>query len=418
MVGNGPDTLAHELSAHAAWLRQLARALVGNAAADDLVQDTMEAALRNPPAVDRPLRPWLRVVLGNAARMHWRSNARRSQREHQAVALAAISDEGPEPGLAKLELHRQLVDAVMALAEPYRETVVLRFVDGLSAADIARKLDVPAATVRSRLKRGLDNLRTDLERERGASWRFALAPLLSSAQLAPGTTAAALTGALAMKIAIGTAVTVAAITIAVAGWPRSSSSRENEPGPESHAPASIAKSPSSVPPHTEPPQRVRRFASSTERARFALALAERRKSQPPRPHKTYDFAGATVSRSKQAPPNHDAPKGKLDKSYIRDRIDDIKPLLAECFELARTDDESLAGLLTVEFVIDAEEEVGGYVREASIPEDTNDDAVMVANEGLRECVTETILSLEFEPPEGGGEVTVRYPFHFAVNEPE
>ena len=66
----------HALLAHAAWLRRLARSLVGDgAAADDLVQETWVAALRRPPAEDRPVRPWLRRVLENAARFRWRARA-------------------------------------------------------------------------------------------------------------------------------------------------------------------------------------------------------------------------------------------------------------------------------------------------------------------------------------------------------
>ncbi|KAB2888015.1 MAG: hypothetical protein F9K40_20850, partial [Kofleriaceae bacterium] len=40
------DPSAEELLAHADWLRRLARALVGDAAADDVVQETYEVALR------------------------------------------------------------------------------------------------------------------------------------------------------------------------------------------------------------------------------------------------------------------------------------------------------------------------------------------------------------------------------------
>src|SRR5690606_23864875 len=47
-------------------LRRLARALTADdATADDLVQDTWVAALRNPPGEDRPVRPWLSTVMRN-----------------------------------------------------------------------------------------------------------------------------------------------------------------------------------------------------------------------------------------------------------------------------------------------------------------------------------------------------------------
>jgi DNA-directed RNA polymerase specialized sigma24 family protein len=46
------------LLAEARWLRRLATSLIGEDA-EDLVQATYLAALRSPPAGDRPLRPWL-----------------------------------------------------------------------------------------------------------------------------------------------------------------------------------------------------------------------------------------------------------------------------------------------------------------------------------------------------------------------
>ena len=65
-----PRTFTPEaLLAETAWMRTLARALVRDAdAADDLVQDTVVAALRAKPELDRGLRPWLGRVLRNAAR--------------------------------------------------------------------------------------------------------------------------------------------------------------------------------------------------------------------------------------------------------------------------------------------------------------------------------------------------------------
>jgi hypothetical protein len=65
------------------------------------------------------------------------------------------------------------------LPEPFRETLVLRCYQDHSAADVARLLDVPAGTVRWRLKEGLARLRERLDQARGgrAAWRAALAPI-------------------------------------------------------------------------------------------------------------------------------------------------------------------------------------------------------------------------------------------------
>ena len=52
---------------------------------------------------------------------------------------------------------------LLPLHEPLRSTLLLRFFEGMSAADIARVQGIPAATVRSRLKDALDRIRAGLE---------------------------------------------------------------------------------------------------------------------------------------------------------------------------------------------------------------------------------------------------------------
>ncbi|MEO8551831.1 MAG: sigma factor, partial [Kofleriaceae bacterium] len=70
-----------ELLAHTEWLTRLARALVGDATAGDVVQDTYEVALGTAAHRRGPLRPWLGGVARNVARMATRSRVRRERRE-------------------------------------------------------------------------------------------------------------------------------------------------------------------------------------------------------------------------------------------------------------------------------------------------------------------------------------------------
>ena len=92
---------------HTAWLRALARSLVGAAAADDLVQETFIAALRSPPAAERPARPWLARVMCNLTRMRYRTDSRRARREAQVGAPAAVPST-PEQLLARVEMDRMV----------------------------------------------------------------------------------------------------------------------------------------------------------------------------------------------------------------------------------------------------------------------------------------------------------------------
>jgi hypothetical protein len=100
--------------------------------------------------------------------------------------------------------------------------------------------------------------------------------------------------------------------------------------------------------------------------------------------------------------------GTLDKEYIRSVVRDALPLLRECYELALASNPTLAGRLQVEFTIAGEPDVGGLVESA----ETSKEGIG-ANEEMSECVRETMMSLEFPAPEGGGRVEVRYPFVFS-----
>src|SRR5688572_8486299 len=85
MDAYGESSAASELVRHAAWLRRLALALVGDAAlADDVVQGTFVAALAHPPEGGGMPRTWLARVVRNAAKQTFRSGGRRARREAES----------------------------------------------------------------------------------------------------------------------------------------------------------------------------------------------------------------------------------------------------------------------------------------------------------------------------------------------
>lgn len=174
---DSPETLLE----HATWLRRLAAGLVGDrTVADDLVQDTWLAALTHPPDQSRSVRPWLARVVRNAARFRWRGDANRVARE--AVAAEGMETMSPtsEELLARHELQQLLAKLVGELDEPFRATILLRYAEGLEPTQIARKLSIPAGTVRWRIKEGLERLRQCLDHAYGGDrrrWLLALAPI-------------------------------------------------------------------------------------------------------------------------------------------------------------------------------------------------------------------------------------------------
>ena len=148
-----------QLLAHTEWLARLTRALVGDTAALDVIQDTYEIALSKPPRREGPLRPWLGGVARNIARMMRRSHARREHRELFEAAAPAEAVPTPDELVARVEMHQWVARTVLELPEPLRGTLLLRYFEDMSAANIARAQGIPAATVRSRLKDALDHLR-------------------------------------------------------------------------------------------------------------------------------------------------------------------------------------------------------------------------------------------------------------------
>ena len=168
-----PDLLLRDLG----WVQALSRQLVRDAdGAKDVEQETWLAALRRTWPGGAPPRRWLAHVARNAARLRVRGDERRRAREHDAAVERTVP--APEELVERMETQRRLAEAVLALPEPYRTLILLRHVEDLEPAAIARAQGVPAATVRSRLRRGLEMLRADLDRRsRGdrQAWMSSLA---------------------------------------------------------------------------------------------------------------------------------------------------------------------------------------------------------------------------------------------------
>jgi hypothetical protein len=174
------------------------------------------AADRTPE--DGPNRPWLRRVVLNVVRMRGRGAKRRDKHEHEAGFSDAHAP-SPDELVERVEVQRIVSGEVLALAEPYRSTVLMHFVDELSCADIARRLGIADGTVRRRLKVALDQLRARL-RDRDDKRLAILAPLL----VPRPSHAATLVGALTMKkLVVATVLVILLVLIGVfALWRRNS----------------------------------------------------------------------------------------------------------------------------------------------------------------------------------------------------
>lgn len=131
--------------------------------AGDLVQDTFVVAWQNLGKFDvtRDLACWLRGIVRNK----WRESCRRSGREvpMDEEMLAAIERTVVEWQADRPEIFDQLADCRRQLPDPLAQSVTAFYDDNLSTDDAATRLEINGATLRKRLERARDALRTCLQ---------------------------------------------------------------------------------------------------------------------------------------------------------------------------------------------------------------------------------------------------------------
>jgi RNA polymerase sigma-70 factor (ECF subfamily) len=208
-----PDQ-TERLLAETGWVHQLARSLVaGQDRAEDVAQETLLRALSRPLGPVENLRAWLAAVARSIVFRRHRDERRRER------ALSRLPERDPEPSaadvLARTAMQRDVMDAALGLPEPYRTVVLLRFQGELGYAEIAQQLGVPLETVRTRIKRGLQQLRERLDAQHGSTRAWAL-PLLGGSWVVGGGTAASV----ASGVIMGAFAKVAAVLVVglIAWW--------------------------------------------------------------------------------------------------------------------------------------------------------------------------------------------------------
>jgi RNA polymerase sigma-70 factor (ECF subfamily) len=137
-------------------LRRYARALVGDrAAADDLVQDTLERAWSKLHLYRHgtDLRAWLFTVMHNVHVNRVRAARPTDPLDDEMPELAQRATQGD--GLLVRDLER----GIAALPVAQREVLLLVALEDLSYAETARVLGIPIGTVMSRLARAREKLR-------------------------------------------------------------------------------------------------------------------------------------------------------------------------------------------------------------------------------------------------------------------
>jgi len=144
---------------HVGGMRRYARSLCRDPSeADDIVQETLERALRHVDQfqADGNLRAWLFGILHNVFVSRTRAVARTSQRLNELREGAESAAAASQESSADL---RRVLDLVDRLPLEQRQVVLLVSVEGFSTAEVADQLALPVGTARSRLARGREALR-------------------------------------------------------------------------------------------------------------------------------------------------------------------------------------------------------------------------------------------------------------------
>ena len=159
---------------------QLAINLLGDR--DEALDLSQEVFLRVFRTIHRfrghsSLRTWIYRIAINQARNRWRSWRRRRRDSTLSLDAPDSSDErplssrlpssaiNPEQETLAHERETALRNALRTLGRSYKETVILRDIEGLSYEEIAATLSISVGTVKSRLARG----RLELRRKLGSS---------------------------------------------------------------------------------------------------------------------------------------------------------------------------------------------------------------------------------------------------------
>jgi RNA polymerase sigma-70 factor (ECF subfamily) len=142
-------------STHVRMVHGVLLARVPRADVDDLVQEVFLTAMRKLPSLRDPsaFAGWLAAIARNHACDHHRRRGAETVELPQDLAAVGSDDHAA----------LMVLEAVRSLPEAYRETLILRLVEGMTGPEIAARTGLTDGSVRVNLHRGMKLLRARLE---------------------------------------------------------------------------------------------------------------------------------------------------------------------------------------------------------------------------------------------------------------
>ena len=136
---------------------------------DDVVSESFQKAFANLPGfdTDRELRPWLSTIATRTALDHLASIKREDQKKEGILRKASgdspegqgpITDVDPEEEIINGENHERLMAFIEELSPLYKDVMVKYMIEELEYEEIAKELGLELNTVRTRIRRGKQQL--------------------------------------------------------------------------------------------------------------------------------------------------------------------------------------------------------------------------------------------------------------------
>ncbi len=155
---DGDQDAFHQLyRCYARMVHGILLACAPHHAVEDLVQEVFLQAYRQLPRLRDPaaIGGWLAAIARNLSRDHFR----------RTRETAELTDTHAAPGNPAAAVEAAAVLALIrSLPDAYRETLVLRLVEGMNGPEIAERTGLSPGSVRVNLHRGMKLLRERLER--------------------------------------------------------------------------------------------------------------------------------------------------------------------------------------------------------------------------------------------------------------
>lgn len=394
------------------------------AQAEDVAQEAFVEAWRDLPRLRDPAHvgSWIAGIARNLAQRWERHTARRRRREATTMQAPPVAVATPLDSSVERETRTLVREALAEIPAAYREALVLYYMQGHSIAEVANGLGVSEDVVKQRLSRGRRALRASLEtRVEGAleqlrpSKGFTAAVMVAVTTAVARKAAAAGTAGTAGKVIFGmNASNVALVGTAIVvaggiGWYGLSSHKPKQQqtvAATQAAPPAVNAAPDPVEPAHTPTVRKLPSREARDELLQAIRVARQRSAA----------SAATAAASHAAPPRAPATNSTIDRdssdsdrTYVREAVQGLLPLITECYSTALETKPTLAGTIVVKFTIEGEPGVGGLVTQSAIDPEQSE----IQDPDFAECVQETMFALEIDPPRNGGTVDVTYPFKFA-----